>query len=111
METGSDAFCAPFSRAVELIGKRWTGSVLYAVLSGRTRFNEIRRSVPGLSDRLLSERLKELEVEGMVVRTVVPSTPVQVTYEATDKGRDLLPIIEALESWAHRWASARKVAR
>jgi DNA-binding HxlR family transcriptional regulator len=104
MDTGSEAFCAPFTRAVELIGKRWTGAVLYAVLAGRARFSEIARSVPGLSDRLLSERLKELEQEGMVIRTVRPTTPVQVTYEATDKGRDLLPIIRSLEAWAQDWA-------
>src|SRR5687767_8938266 len=96
-------FCPRYLQAIEIIGRRWTGAVLRALMAGRTRFNEIAQTVPGLSDRLLSERLKELEHEGIVARTVTPSTPVLIEYTLTDKGRSLLPIVQAVASWAEEW--------
>jgi DNA-binding HxlR family transcriptional regulator len=86
---GPSAFCPLYHGAVELIGRRWTGAILRALLAGQTRFSEITAVVPGLSDRLLSERLKELESEGIVTRLVIPETPVRVEYHLTAKGRDL----------------------
>jgi DNA-binding HxlR family transcriptional regulator len=83
------ALCPRFHRAVELIGKRWTGAILRILQSGRTRFNAIAASIPDMSDRMLSERLRELEHEGIVERFVVPETPVRVEYELTAKGRAL----------------------
>ena len=74
-EVSSEAFCPYFHRAIELIGARWTGAILRAMLAGVTRFNDLSGIIPGLSDRMLSERLKELEAEGIVVREVTPSTP------------------------------------
>jgi DNA-binding HxlR family transcriptional regulator len=97
------AYCAPFARAIEVVGKRWTGAILYALIAGRSRFNDLRRAVPGLSDRLLSERLKELEAEGLVVRRVEACTPVRIDYEVTEKGAGLLPAIRALEEWGAKW--------
>lgn len=96
-------FCPHFHHAIELIGRRWTGVVLRTMLHGATRFSDIAAAVPNLSDKMLAERLKELEAEGMITRTVVPETPVRVEYELTDKGRALNVVVEALGDWADRW--------
>jgi DNA-binding HxlR family transcriptional regulator len=99
----SQAFCPYFHQAVELIGARWTGAIIRALLSGITHFTELRDVVPGLSDRMLSERLKALEVEGVVIRQVTPSTPVRVEYHLTEKGRALAEPIDAISAWANDW--------
>ena len=96
-------FCPHYHRAVELIGGRWTGAVLRALLSGVKRFTDLTETIPGLSDRMLSQRLKELEAEGIVVRTVIPETPVRVEYSLTEKGRALGSVIEAVSGWAGEW--------
>jgi DNA-binding HxlR family transcriptional regulator len=96
-------FCPNYHRAVELIGGRWTGAVLRALLTGVKRFTDLTETIPGLSDRMLSQRLKELEAEGIVVRTVIPDTPVRVEYSLTEKGRALQAAIEAVSGWADRW--------
>lgn len=95
--------CPRFHSAVELVGRRWTGAILSAMLMGATRFTDIIHAVPGLSDRLLSERLKELESTGIVVRTVHPETPVRIEYTLTEKGRELNDVIGALTRWADHW--------
>jgi DNA-binding HxlR family transcriptional regulator len=88
---------------VELIGRRWSGAILYALTDGPRRFAELRGAVPGMSDRLLSARLKELEEAGLVERTVEEGTPVRVTYGLTAKGQSLEPVIGELRDWARRW--------
>jgi DNA-binding HxlR family transcriptional regulator len=93
------AACDGFQPTLEIVGKRWTGGILQAVASGAQRFGEILRTVEGLSDRLLSQRLKELEQHGLVIRTVVPSTPVQIRYTLSEPGRSLLKILEPLARW------------
>ena len=98
-----EAFCPRFHHAVELIGRRWSGAILRAMISGATRFSEIAATVPGLSDRLLSERLKELEAEDVVVRIVHPETPVRIEYQLTEKGRALTPVIDSISLWAETW--------
>jgi DNA-binding HxlR family transcriptional regulator len=95
--------CALYHRAVELVGKRWTGAILSVLMDGPLRFSEIGQLVPDLSDRLLSERLKELENEGIVERRVIDETPVRVEYALTDKGRALEPAVHALKGWARDW--------
>jgi DNA-binding HxlR family transcriptional regulator len=97
------AFCPLYRRAIELIGRRWTGAILRALRSGRCRFSDIADAVPGLSDRLLSERLKELEAEGLVERIVYPEVPVRIEYRLTEKGRALDQVMDAVATWAHRW--------
>jgi DNA-binding HxlR family transcriptional regulator len=97
------AFCPRFHHAIELIGRRWTGAILRAMLSGRTRFSDIGAAIPGLSDRLLSERLKELEAEGLVERKVYPETPVRIEYRLTEKGHSLEQAIGAVAAWADEW--------
>ena len=96
--------CSLYHRAVELVGKRWTGAILMVLLEGGSlRFSEIKALVPELSDRLLSERMKELEAEGIVERHVIDDVPVRVEYCLTDKGHALEPAVRALKSWAHSW--------
>jgi DNA-binding HxlR family transcriptional regulator len=97
------ACCSLYHRAVELVGKRWTGAILLVLLDGPAHFSEIRQLVPEISDRLLSERLKELEAEGIVERNVHDGSPVRVEYAMTDKGRALEPTVRALKSWAREW--------
>lgn len=97
------ALCGKFHRAVELIGSRWTGAVIQLLLQGRMRYAELRTAIPDISDRMLSERLRELEAEGIVARTVVPETPVRVEYELTEKGRALEHALAAVGKWAERW--------
>jgi DNA-binding HxlR family transcriptional regulator len=96
-------FCPRFHHAVELIGRRWSGAIINAMLPGPQCFNELLATVPGLSDRLLTERLREFESEGLVRRTVIAGPPVRVSYELTRSGRDLEPVIEALSKWAEKW--------
>ena len=101
---GNPACCPRLHEAVELVGKRWTGAILAVLLQGgRMRFSEIAQAVPALSDRLLSERVKELEKRGMVARRVGGASPARVEYELTPMGRDLAPALSELEAWAHRW--------
>ncbi|MBC5824819.1 MAG: helix-turn-helix transcriptional regulator [Candidatus Eremiobacteraeota bacterium] len=98
-------FCPRFHHAVELVGRRWTGAILRALIAGPRRFNELLHTVPGLSDRLLSERLRELEAEGLLGRSVAAGPPVSVHYELTKAGHSLEPVIEAISEWAERWIS------
>jgi DNA-binding HxlR family transcriptional regulator len=101
---GQGQCCPRYHEAVELVGKRWTGAILYVLLhGGRQRFTEIANAVPDLSDRLLSERMKELEARGIVARHVSDTAPTKVTYELTEKGRQLAPALAELKSWADRW--------
>ena len=97
--------CCPYlHEAVELVGKRWTGAIVYVLLEGGAmRFSEIGGAVPHLSDRLLSERMKELEARGIVERRVQPGASVKVEYELTEMGRELAPALHQLKSWSHRW--------
>jgi len=104
VRAGSPACCPRLHQAVELVGKRWTGAILAVMLQGGPmRFSEIAQAVPALSDRLLSERMKELEARGMVERRVGGASPARVEYELTPMGRDLAPALGELEAWAHRW--------
>jgi DNA-binding HxlR family transcriptional regulator len=98
--------CVKFHRAVELIGGRWTGAIIQLLMPGRMRFAELRAAIPDISDRMLSERLRELEAEGVVHRHVVPETPVRVEYELTEKGRALEQALAAVGKWAERWVTA-----
>jgi DNA-binding HxlR family transcriptional regulator len=100
------AYCPMFQSAVELIGRRWTGAIVRALLTGSNRFGEILERVPGLSDRLLSERLRELEAAGIVTRSVFPEVPVRIEYALTEKGRELEAIVAGISGWADRWGNS-----
>jgi len=95
--------CPHFHAAIELIGKRWSGAIIWAMGEGPMRFNELKKAIPGLSDRLLSQRLRELEEAGVVKRTVEDGLPVKVSYGLTEKGRTLKPAIQSLRQWACHW--------
>jgi DNA-binding HxlR family transcriptional regulator len=98
--------CSRFHRASELIGRRWTGAIIFVLLKSRCRFATLRDAIPGITDRMLSERLQELEREGIVARAVIPATPVKVEYSLTRKGRSLGAAIKAIAAWSHRWIHA-----
>jgi len=98
--------CARFHHASELIGRRWTGAIIFVLLRSRCRFATLRTAIPDITDRMLSERLQELEQEGIVERTVIPDTPVRVEYALTKKGRGLAAAIEAIAEWSHKWMPA-----
>ncbi|GAA2234732.1 catDE operon transcriptional regulator CatR [Herbiconiux moechotypicola] len=98
-----DDACRTFQGSLELVGRRWSSGILLAIARGAHRFSEIVASVAGLSDRLLSQRLKELELAGLVERTVIATTPVQVRYALTPRGADLMRSLQPLVAWSHRW--------
>jgi DNA-binding HxlR family transcriptional regulator len=97
--------CPRFHRASELIGSRWTGAIIYVLLKKRCRFATLRDAIPQITDRMLSERLHELEQEGILERSVVPETPVRVEYELTRKGRALAAAFDAIAHWAEKWVT------
>lgn len=101
--------CPCYQAAIELIGKRWTGAILSALAEGPMRYASLARSIEGVSDRLLSCRLRELEREGLVERTVEPGTPVRVYYSLTPKAQELRPVFEQLGDWARRWVEVKAV--
>jgi DNA-binding HxlR family transcriptional regulator len=98
--------CPRYHRAIELIGRRWTGAIIRVLLAGPRRFNEILSNIPGISDRLLTERLRELEQAEIVAREVETGSPVRVTYALTAMGRDLEGPLGEIGRWAERWLPA-----
>jgi len=103
--------CSRFHRASELIGRRWTGAIIYLLLRQRCRFATLRDGIPDITDRMLSDRLQELEQEGIVERTVVPDTPIRVEYALTKKGRALASAIDAIADWAEKWTEVERVKK
>jgi DNA-binding HxlR family transcriptional regulator len=95
--------CARFHRASELIGRRWSGAIIFLLLQRRCRFATLRDAIPDITDRMLSERLQELEEEGIILRTVLPEAPVRVEYSLTPKGRALTEAMHAIGAWAETW--------
>jgi len=95
--------CPDFHAAVELVGRRWSGAILYALTDRPHYFAELAVAIPGLSDRLLSQRLRELEAEGLVSRSVEEGSPARVRYALTEKGRSRSPALRELRDWARAW--------
>jgi DNA-binding HxlR family transcriptional regulator len=95
--------CSQFHEAIELIGARWTGAIVHVLLRGTARYADLRAAVPDISDRMLSERLRELEEASLVHRHVSADAPVRVEYSLTEKGRALEPALTALQAWAEQW--------
>lgn len=100
---GRSRVCPHFHRAIELIGRRWTGAIVFVLLQGRERFAGLRSAIPEMTDRMLSERLRELESEGLVDRTVASERPIRVEYSLTERGRALAEAVSALAEWSHEW--------
>ncbi|ANU24423.1 winged helix-turn-helix transcriptional regulator [Planococcus donghaensis] len=94
--------CPRFETAISLLSQRWTGLIIYQLLSGPQRFSHLTEVI-GVSGRLLSERLKNLEVEGLITRTIYPETPVRIEYALTEKGRSLKPVMDEIQKWSQTW--------
>ncbi len=103
--TNHSYICPRYEHAIQLLGKRWTGLILATLMEGPCRFCEMTAAVEGLSDRVLSDRLRELEVEGIIERIVYPQIPVRVEYRLTEKGRSLQPVVDAISLWAQQWVT------
>ena len=103
-ETGyehiDDALCRSFQVHLEVIGRKWNSGIMLAAVRGATRFSEYRGMIDGISDRLLAQRLRELESEGFIERIVTPTTPVLVEYRPTESGRELMQILQPLAHWS-----------
>jgi DNA-binding HxlR family transcriptional regulator len=99
----SSQICPRYQAAVDLLGKRWTGLIVQQLLDGPLRFNELCDRIELVSDRMMSERLKELEAAGVVHRQVAPEPPVRVAYSLTEKGKALAPVVSAIATWAEQW--------
>lgn len=103
---GVPAGCSRFHAAVELIGRRWNGVILQALLVGCGRFSTVRAAIPGITDAMLTQRLRELEDAGIVTREVIDGRPVEIRYALTEIGAQLAPILNAISDWGDRWARA-----
>jgi DNA-binding HxlR family transcriptional regulator len=96
--------CPKFEIAFHLLGKRWTGLIIRSLLSGPKRFSDFQQIIPSLSARMLTERFKELEENGIVTREVYPEMPVRIEYSLTEKGRDLEKAMDEIQNWAEKWS-------
>lgn len=94
--------CPKFEKAISLLSQRWTALIIYQLLVGPQRFNEIQSAI-GISGKVLSERLKELEKKDIVKREVIPETPVIIKYSLTEKGRSMESILKSIENWSQQW--------
>jgi DNA-binding HxlR family transcriptional regulator len=101
--------CPKFEAAFELLGKRWTGLIIRTLLSGQKRFSDIADAIPNMSARMLTERFRELEKEGIVLRRVYPETPVRIEYELSEKGRELEAVMDEIQKWAEKWNSNNNI--
>ncbi|GAK39868.1 helix-turn-helix domain-containing protein [Paenibacillus urinalis] len=95
--------CPRFESAFSFLGKRWNGLIIQTLMDGPKRFKDISNLIPQMSDKMLSERMKDLESEGILIRHVYPETPVRIEYELTDKGKALQPVMQGIQQWAEQW--------
>ena len=95
--------CPKDESAAELLGKKWTGLIIRVMLGGPKRFKDIKEQIPEMSDKMLTDRMKELESIGILTRTVYPEMPVRIEYELTEKGRNLEEVILSIQSWGENW--------
>jgi DNA-binding HxlR family transcriptional regulator len=100
---GKYEICPKYEIAFELLGKKWTGLIIRSLLSGTKRFSDISKMIPNVSAKVLTERFKELEREGIIVRIVYPETPVRIEYELTEKGKSLDSALDEIQAWAEQW--------
>ncbi|MDR7074619.1 winged helix-turn-helix transcriptional regulator [Fictibacillus barbaricus] len=98
-----NTMCPKYEVAIEIIGKKWTGLIIRVLMGGPKRFKDIKSQIPEMSDRMLTERMKELESVGIVKRSVYPETPVRIEYALTEKGNSLKTIINEIQTWSEQW--------
>lgn len=95
--------CPKYEAAADILGKKWTGLIIRVLLGGPKRFKEIKEQIPEMSDKMLTDRMKELESLTIIKRTVYPEMPVRIEYDLTPKGRELEPVIESIQKWGEVW--------
>jgi len=95
--------CPKYESAAELLGKKWTGLIIRVLLGGPKRFKDIKEQIPDMSDKMLTDRMKELEAAGILTRTVYPEMPVRIEYELTEKGRQMEEVILSIQHWGEKW--------
>lgn len=95
--------CPKFESAIEILAKKWTGLIIRVLMEQTSRFRDIREQIPLMSERMLAERLKELEAHGVIERRVYPETPVRIEYALTEKGKALAPVFDSIQQWAEQW--------
>jgi len=108
-----DDLCRTFQQHIEIVGRRWNSAILLAAARGARRFSEYRAMVQGISDRLLAQRLRELEADDLIERLVIPTTPVLVQYRLTERGTGLMEVLQPFAAWAvedHRKRSGNGIA-
>lgn len=106
-EAAGGPVCEHYQRAAEIVGKRWNPQIVQVLLRGSSRYRDVKAAVPGISDHILSDRLKSLEAQGIVRREVATDTPIRISYELTEMGEGLAEAIGALAEWAEQWARPR----
>jgi DNA-binding HxlR family transcriptional regulator len=106
-----DSQCRAFQTAIEVLGRPWTALILNVLQAGPRRFCEIGEAAPGLGDKVLSARLKDLEARGLILRHVEPGPPVRVSYDLTAKGRAFGQVAEAIERWGRELLSNERPRR
>lgn len=106
----SEHICARYQQALSLLSRRWVGLIVRVLLDGPLRFNELAGKLQVVADRVLAERLRDLEAEGVVTRAVQVGSPVRVEYALTEKGLALAPVLDAIEAWSHEWIPLESVA-
>jgi DNA-binding HxlR family transcriptional regulator len=104
----SKQFC-PVAETANLVGRKWTLLIIYSLLKGGMRFNELKASLRGISSKTLSKELSTMVREGLVERKVNPGPPVTVRYSLTEMGRELEELIESMRSWGDKWLSNSRV--
>jgi len=95
--------CPKYESAAELLGKKWTGLIIRVLLGGPKRFKDMKEQIPEMSDKMLTDRMKELEAAGILTRTVYPEMPVRIEYELTEKGKELEEVIHSIQDWGEKW--------
>lgn len=98
----------PVEAALSLISGKWKAVVLWHLLQGKLRFNEIRRRLPEVTQRMLTNQLRELEADGFIIRTVYPQVPPKVEYSLSERGRSLEPVLLALKTWGETHVLAKR---
>ena len=106
----SEHACAQYQQALNMLSRRWVGLIVHMLQPGPLRFNELAARLQVVADRVLAERLRELEAEGVVQREVFVGSPVRVEYRLTPKGLALTPVLDAIEAWSHDWIAPEKPA-
>jgi len=107
--TDSRHICPSFEKTFVMLGKRWTGLIIRVLMDGPCRFVEIDQAIPGISDRMLAERLRELERNGIVERSVFAQIPVRIEYSLTEKGHSLAIALDPIQQWADQWISQEEL--